>query len=200
MSHNTWIHRVVRHGVRPLVGSRITPNHLTGLRLVTGIAATAAFAVGTPGWRAWGGAIFLVSLLLDRADGELARLGGKTSPWGHKFDLVSDAFCNAVVFVGIGFGLRYGDFGLWATAMGALAGAAIVTILWLTLRIEAARGERAGEIKGVAGFDPDDAMFVVPPIIWAGWPEALLVAAAIGAPVFAGVMYAILRRRQRNAG
>ena len=96
MSHNTWIHRIARVGVRPLVGTPVTPNHLTTLRLVTGLAAAGAFATGIPEWRAWGGVIFVVSMFLDRADGELARLGGKTSPWGHKFDLVSDAVCNAL--------------------------------------------------------------------------------------------------------
>ena len=46
MSHNTWIHRIVRVGVRPLVATPVTPNQLTTLRLASGLAATAAFAVG----------------------------------------------------------------------------------------------------------------------------------------------------------
>ena len=39
MSHNTWIHRIVRVGVRPLVPTAVSPNHITRLRLILGVAA-----------------------------------------------------------------------------------------------------------------------------------------------------------------
>ncbi len=199
MSHNTWIHRLARVGVRPLVKTRVTPNHLTTVRLITGLAAAAAFAAGTPDWRAWGGGIFVLSMVLDRADGELARLSGKTSLWGHKYDLISDALCNALVFVGIGIGLRDGAFGTWAALMGLAAGTAITAILLLTLKMEQLKGERAAELAGAAGFDPDDAMLAVPLLVWAGWAEQMIVAACIGAPVFALGMYLAMRRRLRAA-
>lgn len=198
MTHNTWMHRVVRVGVAPLANTGVTPNHLTTLRLVTGLAATASFAVGTPVWRAWGGGLFVVSMFLDRADGELARLGGKSSAWGHKYDLVSDAVCNALVFLGIGIGLRDGAFGPWAAVMGLVAGAAITAILLLVLRMEEMVGERAAQFQGAAGFDPDDAMLLVPLLVWVGWAEALIVAACLGAPAFALYMYLKLRHRLRQ--
>ncbi len=198
MSHNTWIHRVVRVGVRPLVGTSVTPNHLTTLRLATGLAATAAFAVGDPVWRAWGAAIFVVSVLLDRADGELARLADKRSPGGHKYDLAADSLCNSVVFLGLGYGLRDGAFGLWATAMGLVAGVAVAAILALTLRLEALEGARAAELESAAGFDVDDAVLLVPLLVWLGLSEWLIAAAAIGAPAFA--LYMVLRFRARLRG
>ncbi len=199
MSHNTLIHRVVRIGVRPLVGTGVTPNHLTSLRLVTGLAAAAALAVGTPGWRAWGAGIFVFSLLLDRADGELARLGGSTSAGGHKYDLIADSLCTSLAFVGLGVGLRDGAFGPWAALMGLVAGAAIASILLLILRLEALEGERAGELSGAAGFDPDDGLLALPLLVWLGWAEALLAAACVGAPSFAAFMYLKYRRRLRRA-
>ncbi len=199
MSHNTWTHRLVRLAVRPLVGTGVTPNHLTSLRLITAIAAAVAFALGTPGWRAWGGALFLVSILLDRADGELARLGGQSSAWGHKYDLFSDASSNALVFLGIGIGLRDGGFGPWAVVMGLLTGIAIAAILLLVLRVEALKGQGAAEFESTAGFDPDDAMLIVPLLVWIGWAEALIAAGSIGAPAFAVFMYLKLRRDLRDA-
>ena len=198
MSRNTWIHRIVRPGVRPLLGTGVTPNHLTTLRLVTGVAAAVALALGTPEGRAWGGALLLVSILLDRADGELARLGGQSGAWGHKYDLISDASCNFLVFLGIGVGLRGHSFGLWAVVMGLIAGIAITIILLLALRMEALKGQGAADFKGAAGFDPDDAMLIVPLVIWLGWSEALIAAACVGAPVFALYAYLRLRRRLRN--
>ena len=200
MSHNTWIHRIVRVGVRPLVDTPVSPDHLTTLRLATGLAATAAFAVGDPAWRAWGAAIFVVSVLLDRADGELARLADKQSPWGHKYDLVADSVCNAIVFLGIGVGLRDGSLGWWAPLLGFAAGVAVAAILWLTLRLEARGGARAAELGGAAGFDADDAILAVPLLVWAGWSEALIVAAGMGAPAFALFMFVKFRAGPRRAG
>ncbi|MCB2101079.1 MAG: CDP-alcohol phosphatidyltransferase family protein [Rhodobacterales bacterium] len=198
MSHNTWIHRAARAViVKPLVNTPVTPNHLTTLRLAAGLAATACLAVGQPVWSAWGAGIFVLSMLLDRADGDLARLTGKTSPWGHTYDLFADATCNALVFVGLGFGLRHGAYGLWAIPMGVLAGAAVGSILMMVIRIEAQEGARAAELGGAAGFDPDDAMLFIPIAIWLGWSEGLLTAAAIGAPAFALLFLVIFRKKLR---
>ena len=195
MSHNTWIHRIVRVAVRPLVNTPVVPNHLTSLRLAAGLAAMAAFAVGDPEWRAWGAAIFVVSVLLDRADGELARLADKRSPVGHTYDLAADSLCNSAIFLGLGYGLRDGAFGLWATAMGLAAGLAVAVILALTLRLEALEGAGAGELGSTAGFDADDAILLVPVLVWLGFSEWLIVAAAIGAPAFA--FYMVLKFRAR---
>lgn len=200
MSHNTWIHRVARVGVRPLVKTAVTPNQITTLRLAGGIAAAAAFALGDDVWRHWGAGLFLLSMVLDRADGELARLSGKTSPGGHKYDLISDSVCNALAFLGLGIGLTASPFGGWAPLMGAVAGLAIALILWLVIKMEQRGGERAGELAGAAGFDPDDAMLAVPICIWFGLAEWLLVAAAVGAPLFALFMVLWFRFGPRRAG
>ncbi|MHA1599876.1 MAG: CDP-alcohol phosphatidyltransferase family protein [Alphaproteobacteria bacterium] len=200
MSHNTWIHRAVRVAVRPFVATRIAPNHVTAVRLVTGIVAAGAFAHGDEVWRYWGAGIFIFSLFLDRADGELARLSGKTSPRGHIYDLVSDAVSNALAFLGLGIGLRDGLFGVWAPFMGFAAGAAIAAILVLIVRLEDLHGARAGELGGLGGFDPDDALVVIPIVVWFGGADWLLLAAAVGAPGFAILMMAKFRSRLRGAG
>jgi archaetidylinositol phosphate synthase len=124
-------------------------------------------------------------MLLDRADGDLARLTGRTSPGGHTYDLIADSLSNALFFVGLGVGLRDGDQGLWAVPMGLLAGGAVAAILWMVMRIEETKGARAAELGGFAGFDPDDAILIAPVAIWWGMSEGLLLAAAVGAPAFA---------------
>ncbi len=197
MSHDTWIHRGVRLAVRPLVGTRITPNQITTVRLAAGLVAAAALAHGGEAWRDWGAGIFLLSMLLDRADGELARLGGKTSPSGHTYDLVSDALSNALAFLGLGIGLRAGMFGLWAPVMGLLAGLALAAILWLVISLEEAHGQRAAELGTTAGFDPDDALLILPVAVWLGLSDWLLLAACLGAPAFAVFMGLKFRGRLR---
>lgn len=179
-----------------MVDTPITPNHVTTVRLAAGIAAAVAVAVDTELWRDIGAGIFLLSILLDRADGELARLSGKSSPGGHKYDLVADAVSNALIFVGLGIGLRESTLGYWGIPLGAVAGAAIVVVLCQVMRTEAEKGARAGELRGVAGFDPDDAMLAVPLAIWVDWSDQLLIAAAIGAPLFAAIFAVVLMRRR----
>lgn len=194
MSHNTWLHRLVRPAVRPLAGTRITPNHVTTVRLATGLGAAAAFAAGSEVWLAWGGALFLVSMLLDRADGELARLAGTSSPWGKTYDLLADAVCNVVAFIGLGVGLSFGVLGAWAIALGAAAGTGIAVIFWLLVVIEERQGERASVQGSLLGFDADDAMLLVPLAIWLGAAQGLLIAAGAAAPAFAVLIFVIFRR------
>ncbi len=198
MSHDTWAHRAVRPLMRPLAGGMVTPNFITGLRILTGLAAALAFALGDAAWLAFGAALFTLSFFLDRADGELARLSGVSSPFGHKLDLWGDSLCNAMVFIGLGIGLalRGGTFGVWAMAMGVIAGLAIVGVLAMVCRLEAAGGARSGELASFAGFDADDAMLAVPILIWFGLEDLLLALAAVGAPVFCIALVIVLARRR----
>jgi phosphatidylglycerophosphate synthase len=185
MSHNTWIHRLVRPVVKPLVGLPITPNQLTTLRLAFGLSAAGVCMVGGQTWLGIGGALFVVAHLLDRADGIFARLSGKTSRLGHRYDLVSDAISNAMIFVGIGVGLRDGPLGWWTALLGLVAGLAVVAILAMVIRAERQKGERAAELPSMAGFDPDDGMLAVPVLIWLDLSLPLLYLAASITPVFA---------------
>ncbi len=199
MSHDTWIHRGVRALVRPLARTPVAPNHLTTARLVTGLGAAAAFAIGEDSWIRTGSVLFVVSMAFDRADGELARLSGKSSRFGHFYDIVSDAVCNAAVLAGIGVGLRAGAFGDWAILMGLTAGLSVASIFCMVIWIETRLGQGSGAFAAHFGIDPDDTMIVIPIVMWLGYGEALLAAAAVMAPlsmILIGVVFA--RRRKRR--
>jgi len=195
MSHHTWIHSLTRPCVKPLIDTPVTPNHITAVRLVTGLAAAGTLAVGGSPWTNLGAGLFVLSFLLDRADGELARLSGKTSPEGHKYDVITDSVCNALIFVGLGLSLRDSTFGLWAILLGLVAGVAVITVLAMVMKLESTQGQRAAELHGYDRFDPDDAMLLIPLAIWLGWSAPLLFAAAIGTPVFAVIFFLIFRHR-----
>lgn len=196
MSHDTWIHRVAHAAIaRPLAATSVTPNQVTTTRLATGLASAVAIGTGIPLWQDIGAGIFVVSMLLDRADGDLARLTGKTSAAGHRYDMIADGVANAVVFFGLGFGLRDGAFGLLAIPMGLAAGVAVAAILRMAMWAEERKGARAAELPAFAGFDVDDAMVLVPLAVWFGELELLLKAATIGAPLFAVFFYWHVRRR-----
>ncbi|PCJ58666.1 MAG: CDP-alcohol phosphatidyltransferase [Rhodospirillaceae bacterium] len=176
-----------------LAHTPVTPNHVTTLRLLTGLGAAGAYASGDPEWIFSGGLLFVLSMALDRADGELARFTGKMTDWGHRFDLVCDAIVNAGILIGIGIGLRESDLGNWAIPMGLLAGLAVAAILGLVVQMENREGHGKPAFEGAGGFDPDDAILAVPVAMWLGWNEPLLISATIGAPAFA--IYVYLRFR-----
>jgi phosphatidylglycerophosphate synthase len=180
--------------MRPFVRTRVTPNHVTTLRLATGIAAALAFAIGTHDSVVLAGWLFVVSAFLDRADGELARLSGRTSPGGHRYDLGSDVAANVLNFGAIGIGLSHGALGSTALGLGAIAAVAIGAIFWLVQQMESI-GESFG---ATAGFDPDDALFIVGPAAWFGALKPLLYAAAVCAPLFL-VFAASLYFKRRTA-
>ena len=182
-SHESWTHKMARIAVRPLIDTAITPNHLTTARFVTGLFACAAFAWG-PSAGFWAGLWWLVSAFLDRADGELARLSGKTSRGGHLYDYVTDVIINSLVFISIGIGLSHSAHSVLPTMLGMVAGCTIAGAAILSEKIE-----RSGKIDGKAyegagGFDFDDILYVLTPIAWLGWTYPLLVGAALGGPTF----------------
>jgi archaetidylinositol phosphate synthase len=179
----SWTHRLARILVRPLVDTGITPNHLTTLRLVTGVLACGALLPGEPSWDWWAGWLWLASAFLDRADGELARIGGLSSPGGHLYDYLVDNAVNAGFFIALGFGLSRGPLGETAIALGLCTGAALFLCgIWS----EALEGYEAPGTKaysGAFGFDPDDLLYLLAPILWLGWSVPLLAAACCGASV-----------------
>lgn len=181
MIGTSWTHLLARTLVRPLVGTWVRPNHLTTLRLVSGAAACVLFAQGTKGGMTWGGAVWLISAFLDRADGELARIGGMMSRGGHVYDYYADTVVNTGFFVAIGIGLRQSWLGHWSLGLGLLTGASMflcsVLAEWLELR--SPPGTRA--YSGKWGFDPDDALYLMGPLAWLGWLAPILIGASVGA-------------------
>ncbi|MDP6952710.1 MAG: CDP-alcohol phosphatidyltransferase family protein [Alphaproteobacteria bacterium] len=196
MSHNTWAHRFVGLAVRPLAKTSVTPNQITAVRLATGLAAAAALAAG---FLHLGAGLWLLSMLCDRADGMLARLTGKSTPWGHKFDLVSDFLATGLLFIGLGAGMRHGSLGDWAPAMGVAAGLSVCLIFGLVQIIDKMLPSDSAAVPSAAGFDADDTLFIVAPVIWLGGAEEFLIVSAIGAPIALVVTMLALWRIARRS-
>jgi archaetidylinositol phosphate synthase len=171
--------------VKPLKDSWVNPNHLTTVRLLTGLAAAVAIAIGDVIWANIGAWLFALSNFLDHTDGELARLSGKSSKWGHQYDLASDAIIHIVLFVCIGYGLREEKFGWWALLMGIASGVSVACIFHLRNQMEQRLGKDASRQPNFAGFDIEDVLYLFPIVTLLNGLEPLLIAATIGAPAFA---------------
>jgi archaetidylinositol phosphate synthase len=199
-----WDARLARRLVTPLKDSQVTPNHLTSVRLAVGLAAAAAFLPGTYGWANLGALLLILSNFLDHTDGELARISGKSSKLGHWYDLASDAAVTILLFVAIGAGVgRNGETVLPvpAIACGAVAGAAVALTFYLRMRIESLAGKAAGRQRSLAGFETEDVLYLLPLVTLFDGVEPFLIAATIGAPMFAvwvGFDYRRVLRGQRS--
>ncbi len=199
MSYNTWIHKVSRVMVKPLVNTPVTPNHLTTGRLLVGLAAAGCFVFNETNWNLIGAFCFLISMLLARADGELARLSGKSSRFGAIYDLVTDGICNAALFIGVGLGQMDTNLGIWAIWMGIIAGISISIILYLVIQLATEVDASAAALDSFAGFDPDDAIAIVPIGVILGFAKWLLILAAIFTPIVAIFISRDMIKRRRQA-
>lgn len=129
-----WAGRLYMRKVSPAatwVFARLgwSPNAVTVAFIICGIAAGVVTAVG--GLASAVGAAVLVQfyLLLDCADGELARWSGRFSAAGIFLDRMGHYFCEAALLVGLGFRAE-GSFSLssrWITS--GLAAALLATLL-----------------------------------------------------------------------
>lgn len=185
MTTKPWDSRLAHALVSPLRDTPVRPNHVTTLGLAVGLSAAACYAVGTTTTVAWGAGLFLVAAILDHADGELARMTGRTSAFGHMYDRAADLVVKLSLFAGMGMGLRYGRLGLLGPWMGVAAGVAIIAIFVMRTEMARKQGPAAFRQPSAGGFEIEDVLYVIAPITWLGGLAPFVVAAGIGAPLFA---------------
>lgn len=196
----TWDARLARRLVTPLVNTRVTPNHLTTLRLLIGLGGAACLARGGFGWINMGTLLIVLSNFVDHTDGELARISGKSSKIGHFYDLASDALTTVALFVCMGVGIVAQGGRMFASPvlLGTLAGAAVALIFFLRMRIESFAGKAGTKQASVGGFETEDVLYLLPLVTLFNGVQHFLLAAALGAPLFAAWVvldyYRIVRR------
>ena len=189
-----WDQRIARFLVRPLVHTRVTPNHITTVRLLSGLAACGCLAYGETPLIHWGAGLFALSNFIDHMDGELARLSGKSSRIGHLYDLASDVVVHIFLFVSIGIGLSDSWLGDAAWIMGIVAGISVSGLFALFQYLETRMGQKQAGLPRYAGFEVEDVLYLIGPAIWGGGLIPILMLTTIGAPLFG--VWALIRYRR----
>lgn len=96
------VERVFFGATEPLVGwllrNRVSPNALTTLAAVAVVISAVAFAFG---FIRTGGALLLLSGVIDTLDGSVARRSGTTSKFGAFYDSTLDRVGDGATFIGI---------------------------------------------------------------------------------------------------
>lgn len=195
-----WDARAARRLVTPLKNSWVTPNHLTTLRLLVGLCGVAAFLPGTYGWSNIGALLLVLSNFLDHTDGELARISGRSSRFGHLYDLASDATVTMLAFVAIGVGVsaRGETLVLPPALLGLVAGCAIALIFYLRMRIEERLGKTGTLQASLAGFETEDLLYLLPLMTLCDGAAPVLMAASLIAPLYAIWVVFDYRRAMRR--
>jgi phosphatidylglycerophosphate synthase len=83
----------------------LTPNHVSYLSMLTGLASGYYFAKGTKHGFVIGGTLILLSQILDCSDGMLARFKKNGTKTGRIIDGLTDYVTSIAAFIGIGIGL-----------------------------------------------------------------------------------------------
>jgi phosphatidylglycerophosphate synthase len=127
---------------RALLPTRITPNEVTGMMSVVGLAAAALLSLNGV-WSALGAALLIqFQLLLDCTDGELARVRGQSSPAGIYLDRIGHYLTEAALPIGLGIRADGGwhSLGGWTT-LGLVLAVMVLLIKSETVLVNVARAE-----------------------------------------------------------
>ncbi len=189
--------RLARLLVRPLVATAVHPNHLTTLSLLLGLSAALLFALGGPHSTGFAAGIYMLAVFTDHTDGELARLSGKTSRFGHRYDFIVGGLNYTMLFIGIGIGLTDGALGFWALLLGLAAGLANPFIMSLRLILDARWGKQAWKHPYFAGFELEDFIYLIGPITWLAGIAYFFVPYALGTLGYLGWTVVEFRRWER---
>ena len=192
----SWSHLLVRPLARPLIRLGVTPNQITALHLIVGLITVAAIAWGTPAAEIGAGFGWLFACLLDRLDGEVARIGDMCTPAGHKFDCFVDTTLSSLYFLGLGVGLRDAPqpFGWIAVACGVIACASQLTLSQVAEDFDSQSDD--GKILASRwGFDADDANVFRNTLRMLDWIRIDAIQLAILTPLPGTVLYESMEPR-----
>jgi len=190
--------RFSRHVSRLAVALGITPNTITLASLLVGLMATAILWRATPLQAAAGLVVYAIAVILDHADGEVARLTLTESAIGEWLDIVVDTVIHAGVVLALGAtsaAVTGQGIGLGIAAALGIVASAVVMKIWPGL----AMPDRLGAaIAGVGNRDGFYAMLIGFILVHALRPDALpwlmiLVAAGAHAYWVGRVLYRLTR-------
>jgi phosphatidylglycerophosphate synthase len=199
---DTAVHRrLSRHVSRFAVARGIAPNAITAASLVVGLAAAVAFAAATPALAAAGFLLYLAAVVLDHADGEVARLTLTESRIGALLDIAADTRVHTAVVTALGTATHAATGG--GGFLGAIAAIGVVASAATAFRWPVTGGleDRVGTfLQNLGSRDGFYAMLLgfLAALTWSpSWLPALMAVVAAGTHAYwlGRVGYRLARRR-----
>ena len=188
-----------------LAHTRIAPNQITLVGMTIGLIG--ALLLSRPGYwpKLVGSLLFVICVIVDGVDGEVARLRLKESTFGHYLDIVTDNIVHAAIFAGIAFGL-YHDTGnagylcfLWVLMGGFVL--CIIAVYQCILRLDPDTLNRSPKTLRIMALASNrDFAYLVFALAVIGRLNWFLMGAAVGSYVFAIALWIInFNERHRHA-
>ena len=174
-----WNQQFARFLMRGLARTPVDPNHVTFLSFLAGLAAAVLFALGESGAADLAAAAFIVAMFLDHADGELARLSGRSSRLGHRLDYLVGAANYTMLFIGLGVGQSWAT--PWMLALGLAAWLSNPVIVAVRMSLERRCGSQAVRHPRLGGIEIEDFAYLIGPITWLGDCSYFFLAYGFGA-------------------
>ncbi len=202
--------KVSRWFTRIFLAAGLSPNVITILATLVGLAAATCFGLGTYSAGIVAALLFQLAAIIDCCDGEVARLTFTESPFGAKLDIAMDNVVHMAIFAGIAAGSYLhvaGTDGAWIPlALGAAAVLGNGLSLWLVTRAQKIKSSSGWKtpvqaawsdfmLKNVASRDFSVVVFIFAVIGKLDW---FLWMAAIGSVVFSLLMLWVVRPSART--
>ena len=195
-----WDARLAAFLVRGLVGTPVTPNHITTVSLLLGLAAAGLFATGGTTAANWAAGLLILARFTDHMDGELARMADQASAFGHWYDYLVGGITYGALFLALGIGNSDGVLGAWAIPAGAFVAGFILLNMGLRMKMDRDYGSDTVGYPGVGGADLEDTVYLLGPITWFGALEYFFLLGCVGTLCFAGWTITTFVGRRRGSG
>jgi phosphatidylglycerophosphate synthase len=127
---DVWVHRPIAYVLSKLLyPTAVSPNLVTFISILFGLAAGIAFFLSFPGHMVVAGACIFWSAVFDCADGQLARMRGTSSAFGRMLDGAADLVVAGAAVAGATYwlGAKYSHTPWLAAVVVSLAIVTIVT-------------------------------------------------------------------------
>ena len=125
---------VGRYLSKLLIHTPITPNQISILSMLIGLAAAWYFQTGVYAATILGAVLLQVSAIVDCVDGDIARILFKESPLGKWLDITADQIVHLAVFAGIAVGLARQNSDAPELALGISAVVGVLISFGVVLR------------------------------------------------------------------
>lgn len=172
----TFHRRLSRPVSRLAVAWGLTPNHVTLASLVVGLAAAWCFWEATVAWALAGLVLYAAAVVLDHADGEVARLTFTESPFGERLDVLVDTVVHVLLMLALGATAQRAAGSGGVAAVIAAVGVAVSAMV---TRTSPATPGRAGAVAALGNRDGYYVMLVLFIAALAALPAALPMAMVV---------------------
>ncbi len=179
-----------------IVRTSVTPNQITLGGAGIGMIGALLLAWGSYWPQLFGSLLFLLCIIVDGVDGEIARLKMQESPGGHRLDIIADNVVHIAIFTGLALGLYRGSGDpVYLQLLGVLLGGFAlcgIAVYQCILKRSPEELERSGlTLKIMVLMSNRDFAYILVILALLGLLHWFLIGAAGGTYLFAATLWMI---------